>query len=429
MSFGEKLAKLRKEKGLSQEELAQELNVSRQAVSKWESNNSYPETEKIIQICKLFDYSMDELIGLKDLEEKEDKGNENNLNVITFKNLKKYFKSLTTKEKIKKGLLFLFCGISLLVTCSIIAYFIFEFLFSSVFIYTEDYLIAFSFICLITSIYIFYKLYKNKKALKNNMEIKIEENQERDKHYEFYTDIKTILKKICLYCGKLIILFLIFPTVIIFVCNIGLLIFTSYYIYYGILLVFLAICLLATSVIIYLFLEILIKLLLDMELKFKRIFVMFMASLITFGVGAGLFVCEISTYKIIRYNDLLTSYNIDYSDDLIILELGIRNVVFENRDDIKIEYYGNPNFKFKVYDQIIERSNYQLFDPYLQLYMPDYSMNEYITNMLSSVKDKEIKFFDDSVLNYDEVIYMSRKNYEKLCKNEEKWRESIPVVG
>ena len=91
-----------------------------------------------------------------------------------------------------------------------------------------------------------------------------------------------------------------------------------------------------------------------------------------------------------------------------------------------LKYYGNPNFKFKVYDQIIERSNYQLFDPYLQLYMPDYSMNEVITNMLSSVKDKEIKFFDDSL---DEVIYMSRKNYEKLCKNEEKWRESIPVVG
>ena len=67
MSFGEKLAKLRKEKGMSQEELAQELNVSRQAVSKWESNSSYPETEKIVQICKLFNSSMDELIGLKDL--------------------------------------------------------------------------------------------------------------------------------------------------------------------------------------------------------------------------------------------------------------------------------------------------------------------------------------------------------------------------
>ena len=66
MDFGKKLTKLRKEKGLSQEDLANELNVSRQAVSKWESNNSYPETEKIIVLCKIFNCSMDELIGLKE---------------------------------------------------------------------------------------------------------------------------------------------------------------------------------------------------------------------------------------------------------------------------------------------------------------------------------------------------------------------------
>ena len=71
MSFGEKLTKLRKEKGLNQEELAQELNVSRQAVSKWESNNSYPETDKIIQICKIFNVSMDELIGLKEVSKEK----------------------------------------------------------------------------------------------------------------------------------------------------------------------------------------------------------------------------------------------------------------------------------------------------------------------------------------------------------------------
>ena len=65
MSFGEILTNLRKGKGLSQEDLANELNVSRQAVSKWESNSAYPETEKILAICKLFDVSMDELMGLK----------------------------------------------------------------------------------------------------------------------------------------------------------------------------------------------------------------------------------------------------------------------------------------------------------------------------------------------------------------------------
>ena len=46
MTFGEKMYKLRKAQGLSQEALAEKLNTSRQAVSKWENNNGYPETEK-----------------------------------------------------------------------------------------------------------------------------------------------------------------------------------------------------------------------------------------------------------------------------------------------------------------------------------------------------------------------------------------------
>ena len=54
MTFGEKLYKLRKSQGLSQEALAEKLNTSRQAVSKWENNNGYPETEKIILISKIF---------------------------------------------------------------------------------------------------------------------------------------------------------------------------------------------------------------------------------------------------------------------------------------------------------------------------------------------------------------------------------------
>ena len=47
MSLSENLQNLRKIKNMSQEELAEKLNVSRQAVSKWESGNGYPETEKI----------------------------------------------------------------------------------------------------------------------------------------------------------------------------------------------------------------------------------------------------------------------------------------------------------------------------------------------------------------------------------------------
>lgn len=71
MTLGGKLSKLRKENNYTQEQLADVLGVSRQAVSKWESNITYPETDKLIRISELFDCSLDYL--LKDAEETDRK--------------------------------------------------------------------------------------------------------------------------------------------------------------------------------------------------------------------------------------------------------------------------------------------------------------------------------------------------------------------
>ena len=62
MTLGEKLARLRRENNYTQEQLAQLLEVSRQSVSKWESDLTYPETEKLIRLCQLFDCSLDYLV-------------------------------------------------------------------------------------------------------------------------------------------------------------------------------------------------------------------------------------------------------------------------------------------------------------------------------------------------------------------------------
>ena len=62
MTMGEKLAKLRREHNLTQEQFAELLMVSRQSVSKWELNTTYPDTEKLIRISKLFDCSLDYLL-------------------------------------------------------------------------------------------------------------------------------------------------------------------------------------------------------------------------------------------------------------------------------------------------------------------------------------------------------------------------------
>ena len=62
MTFGEKLFKLRKENGLSQEALAEKLNTSRQAISKWENGQGFPETEKLLLIGNIFEVSIDYLL-------------------------------------------------------------------------------------------------------------------------------------------------------------------------------------------------------------------------------------------------------------------------------------------------------------------------------------------------------------------------------
>lgn len=62
MNIGEKIQQLRKANNLSQEQLAVQLEVSRQAVSKWELNESTPDTDKIIQISRIFSVSTDYLL-------------------------------------------------------------------------------------------------------------------------------------------------------------------------------------------------------------------------------------------------------------------------------------------------------------------------------------------------------------------------------
>ena len=72
MNFSEKLIKLRKKEGLSQEELGYKLNVTRQTVSKWELGQTTPEMDKLKEMSKIFNVSVDELIN-----ESEETANQN----------------------------------------------------------------------------------------------------------------------------------------------------------------------------------------------------------------------------------------------------------------------------------------------------------------------------------------------------------------
>ena len=125
MEFNNKLYNLRKQKGFSQEELANRLNVSRQTISKWEVGDSTPETpdmEKLIAINDLFEISLDELVMDKvtahigETSAKSEMISELKEKVLTDKN----------KEKAKQGLkiVAIILGIIILIdVISMIVYF------------------------------------------------------------------------------------------------------------------------------------------------------------------------------------------------------------------------------------------------------------------------------------------------------------------
>ena len=69
MDIGENLIKARKNKGLSQEDVSNELNVSRQSVSLWENNQTFPSVDNLIALSKLYDVSISALYGQEEIKD------------------------------------------------------------------------------------------------------------------------------------------------------------------------------------------------------------------------------------------------------------------------------------------------------------------------------------------------------------------------
>ncbi len=94
MTLGDKLSKLRKENNYTQEQFASVLGVSRQAISKWESDITYPETDKLIRMSELFDCSLDYL--LKNTVETDSRSHSDNVVPVS----KKRFREKKSEKKL-----------------------------------------------------------------------------------------------------------------------------------------------------------------------------------------------------------------------------------------------------------------------------------------------------------------------------------------
>lgn len=126
MEFNNKLYSLRKQKGFSQEELANRLNVSRQTISKWEVGESTPDMEKLVAISDLFEVSLDELVLDKTPEEPvKAEPSEQIVRSEFYSDIKENVLTDDNKKKAKKGLKIAAIALGVFVLIDIISFIVY----------------------------------------------------------------------------------------------------------------------------------------------------------------------------------------------------------------------------------------------------------------------------------------------------------------
>lgn len=437
MNLGSNLKKIRKDNNLSQEELADKLGVSRQAVSKWESGLAIPEMEKLISICKLFDYNIDDLLN-QDIEEvnenKQTKGNINKyvddfLNFIT--KVVNMFSSMNWQTKIK-------CILEQLIIGGVIALVLFFIgavvlsIVSSILIVFPDrvyYLLyniisdIYSVFCLILGVILLVHIFKvryldyyvifcdNNNGDEEKGEPKFLNNQEkkviiRDPDKSGDRFIALLFREI-IFLVKVFALFFCFG----FCCSLVffsfLFILSFLFIKTGLVFVGSLLMIVGAIVINLIILIILYNFIVDKKIKKNILFLLFVSSLVVGGIGCGIFCIGFTDFKVDNYNsDNSNEVVISWSDDLRICD-DYYNITYVESDDkdvrIKYEYS-------KYYDvEVINHDNNIWFDVYF-----DYDDNmQIIRDYIEDINDK--RFVDYS--NISVTVYTNLENIEKIKNN------------
>ena len=439
-NFKENLRKIRKENNLSQEQLADELGVSRQAISKWESGAAYPEMDKIIALCDKFNLNIDDLLH-KDIKEvkgeEESKKKLNNfindfLKFIT--NSINMFSNMSFKSKVK-CLFEQFIISFVLFMASFIVYNILSSLFSSILIILPNIIYTFLIsvlksilvialvvvsVIIITHIFKtryldYYERIKENKVKKEALEsdkteekISFNNNDKiiiRDSRHSEYSFINMMFKFIFLII-KVFAVWFGLCIAFVLVCLFGSFI-ASFLMYKtGLFFIGLLIAILSSSLILIVILLLILNFVFNRKNDKKKMIWTFIVSLITFGVGCGLiFVGTLSFDLLSDKENILKTVSREYEmkDDLIIY--GEVEYIETEDKNVKIEYQINKYCEIDVNNN----SNIIIAWSYC-----DNSINiakEFIKNL----NDKKIIPINNSIEKM--TVYTDSSNIEKLKNN------------
>ncbi len=454
MNLADNLKKIRKEHHLSQEQLAEKLGVSRQSVSKWESNLAYPEMDKVLQLCKLFDLNMDELLNQDIKEVSDNKQAKINMNKYIDDFLEyvtktiDMFTSMSWKEKLKclfeqfvilLSMIIIFAIIgsvfdSILWNLSdVISSRIFELILS---ILRVIYLIICLILGVILELHIFkvryldyYTIIKEdskKKSLEKegeevssknlfNEEGKIVYQQKsqkiiiRDPNHASYKFIDGLLK--CFLLGmKVMVAFLAciacFSFIFLAIC----LVLSFLFVKTGLTFIGAILIIIPSIIINLIVLTILYHFIISKKNKKMRLAISFVISLFVIGIGTGLMMLSFTKYDI--EDDVNSS---SYMETEKVIPMTDNLYIHDNY--YPIEYVESPFNDLKI---LIRHSNYYQPDIYHHDNMISFHLNTKDSNRMDMVRKIMEDLNEKKLVNYTNykiTIYTSKENMEKLEAN------------
>ncbi len=456
MNLADNLKKLRKENNMSQEDLADKLGVSRQSVSKWESGQAYPEMDKVLQLCKLFNLNINDLLNenITEVKEKKESSNKYNKYVDDFLDFitrtVKLFCSLNFKDKIKLLIEEFFLIMICIITYHILGYMlesIFSFLFSIKGIGNILYSVlgcVYSIIFLVLSLIIIVHIFKIRYldyyiiVDKDNLEEEIVLEEEsvqvdnkssnftpkkedkiiiRDEKHSSYSFMKG-LANIFIFFIKFILFFILIGFVSAFIANVVCLVLAFMIRHNGMLFSGLLVGGLGSLLFLGVISFIIYLIIVNRKIRYKLCGLLFIISFILCGIGIGLGVIGI---KNIQYMGLdgdrvaVESKTIKMSKDLYIMDGYYYNTQYitENRKDVLI-------VSKKVGNKPIEIREDKNSDGSRAVYFID-NYNDF-DMFKQAIEDLDHK----KIYNYDHLIeiHASKENIEIINSNIEKLRDS-----
>lgn len=445
--FASNLKKIRKDNNISQEQLAEELGVSRQAISKWESSVAYPEMDKIISLCDKFNLNIDDLLHRDIREIKGEEERKNNLNkyIDSFLNFItdtiNMFSNMNLKSKIKCLVEQVIIILFLLLVSNIIGgmgnYIIsslFKFLPDDIYnvlfsIFDSIYRVFLLILLVIIMVHVFRTRYLNyynklKDNIKDNdnKDISIDGNNKdneekiiiRDPKHSEYRFINGVLKliilgiKIFMFCFSLL---LCFGLIMLFcLLIISFLISKTGLLFVGMLGSIISGCVLDIVLILGIF-----NFVFNRKSDKKKMIWSFILSLILMGISSGLLFTSIIDFEVVNDNNMLKTDTREfdivdgmffqtYYGDIKYIESDISNV--------KLEYKINKYCELG-YDDDIQNG----------IYIWGYCSNpiKMVRVVIDNINHKKIVSIDNEVR--DIIVYANHDNIEKLKSNNIKYND------